>query len=89
MSTFDNAVEATRLLALADEVPMHNDGTAPEAAILHSEALVRATLALVEQQRLANLIAAASTYGITDRVVDLGFTTADALVAHIREGLGL
>jgi len=54
-----------------------------------SEAQVHATLALVEQQRIANLIAVYGSTGEVEsgyesRTVDFGF-----FVDQIREGLGL
>ncbi len=52
----DHAAEAMRCL----DIPSHfirNDGTSPEGGRMVAEAQVHATLALVEQQRIANLIA--------------------------------
>lgn len=87
MSTIDHAAEARGLLALSHDYEMaHSTSPTPEEALLvcaavsngYAAAQVHATLALVEQQRIANLIAFASANGY-----DPSFH------ADVKKGLGL
>ncbi|WP_323986248.1 hypothetical protein [Microbacterium plantarum] len=73
----DHAAEARRALRAAAEDPADIEGTDPWLLA----AQVHATLALVEQQRIANLIA----LGAAGESTPLRWTPR----AEIREGLGL
>ncbi|ALJ22070.1 hypothetical protein [Microbacterium sp. No. 7] len=53
----DHAQEARGFLDLARQIPSNEDETNPAAALAIQEAQAHALLALVEQQRIANLIA--------------------------------
>ena len=85
----DHAAEAVESLAAAKEWD-----TVPEAALLVADAQAHATLALVEQQRVANLIAAMTggddgasvINGPDNRYQDTAWL---AWRSDIREGLGL
>lgn len=56
----DHAAYAADLLEKQSHWPADRDGNDPESDRVIQEALVRATLALVEQQRIANVIALGS-----------------------------
>ena len=86
----DHAAEAVESLAAAKEWD-----TVPEAALLVADAQAHATLALVEQQRIANLIALGMyTNADGSRLAQNAVATPNsehsvALNDDIREGLGL
>ena len=84
---FDHAADAERLLAVAD------NKSVPSPAVIVAMAQVRAALALVEQQRIANLIAASQMEGGPYRDVNRWSNgEEDAVMVirrEVREGLGL
>lgn len=77
----DHAAEAREFLALARTIPSAEDETNPAAHLAILEAQAHATLALVEQQRIANLIALADArHLVLSKQVANG--AALALVGH-------
>lgn len=76
----DHAAEARRKMRVTAELLMH-EGDELHAIGNTLEAQVHATLALVEQQRIANLITVADLW-TTPEIVS-------PIVAEIREALGL
>lgn len=71
MSELDHVKRATNLITYVSETELMSD----VASVSISAAQVHATLALVEQQRIANLIALATTGGF-----DMGVLTSN--IAH-------
>lgn len=93
MSYFDHAAEARELLQ-SNAVALAADGAWGTA--IAAEAQVHATLALVEQQRIANIIALASLRIAPDGAPPLRHLVIEPKdeysvqpVAEIREALGL
>lgn len=87
----DHAAEAASDIGFADEV-IENGGDSDVAMAIAAVAQVHATLALVEQQRIANLIALDKLWPMPDGA-QIAHLIHDpktfALCADIREGLGL
>jgi hypothetical protein len=79
----DHAAEALRIMNIAHDNADQGAEWRSEHQMKRSQ--VHATLALVEQQRIANLIAA-----ISPRIVsNWSFSEAEDLRSEIRKGLGL
>ncbi|WP_434315876.1 hypothetical protein [Leifsonia sp. P73] len=88
--------KAETLLVHSRSIIRNNDGVSPEAAELIAEAQAVATLALAEQQRIANRIALGQFRVSPDDValfrslvIEPRGEYAVAPVDEIREGLGL
>lgn len=88
--------KAETLLVHSRSIIRNNDGVSPEAAELIAEAHAVATLALAEQQRIANRIALGQFRVSPDEVALFRSLVMEprgeyevAPVAEIREGLGL
>ena len=89
----NHKAEALRIIHDANHEVLAGRVTVAEVHAAQAAAQVHATLALVEQQRIANLIAYSNVLEENQRdgfeLTDDGKAFMDRLEAQIREGLGL